>query len=154
MGDFYIDMKRGEVGEEIVYDLLKKGKNCIDVIDVRGYDYFRGIDVDFIQIKSDGEPLKIEVKTDLQAHSTGNIAYEFISSSKYNTVGCFEKTKSDYIFYYLPKSGQMYLIGTEKLKNYVSTNKDDFRVVRMGDDAKGYLLPIKKLVEANVCCLL
>lgn len=151
MGDFNIDTTRGKIGEDLVYKLLKNGKDCIDVIDVRDYAYFRDIDVDFIQIKNNCEPLKIEVKTDMQAHKTGNIVYEFISSSRLNTLGCFEKTKSDFIFYYLFKSGHLYLINTPKLKEYVSENKDDFRIVRVGDDAKGYLLPITDLLEAKVC---
>lgn len=149
-----MDIRRGAIGENLVYELLKSGESCIDVIDVRSYDYFRGIDVDFLQIKSDGEPVKIEVKTDLQAHNTGNIAYEYVSSCNIKTIGCFEKTKSDYIFYYLMKSGQLYLFNTPQLRAYVEKNKEEWRLVRMGDDAKGYLLPISKLVAENICSLL
>lgn len=142
------------MGEDLVYGLLKRGKNCIDVIDVRDYEYFRDIDVDFLQILDNGEPLKIEVKTDMQAHKTGNIAYEYISSANLNSTGCFEKTKADYIFYYLFHTGQLYLIRTDSLRSYVDDNKEDLRLIRMGDDARGYLLPIEKLIKANVCCLL
>lgn len=151
MGNFIADLKVGNIGEEVVYKILENQQNSLEIVDVRDCQYFRDIDVDFIQVVSDGEPRKIEVKTDSLAHRTGNLAYEYFSNYRIGSIGCFEKTKSDYIFYYLKQTKRLYVIDTKLLQGYVSENKERLNLIPMGDNARGYLIKLQKLAEENIC---
>lgn len=151
MGDFIKDLEFGKTGEEVVCKILENQQNSLEVVDVRDCQYFRDIDVDFIQVISNGEPRKIEVKTDSIGHISKNLAYEYVSNYKTGSIGCFEKTKSDYIFYYLEKTKRLYVIATKLLQDYVALNKDNLRLISMGDNARGYLIKLQKLAEENIC---
>ena len=98
MNKFQKDLRTGVLGEEVVYNFLVKDSQTSKVIDVREDKIFQKLDVDFIQELTNGISRMIEVKTDTQAHYTRNLAYEHTSKKNYKTIGCFEKTKADYIF--------------------------------------------------------
>ena len=98
---FKEDIERGKIGEDIIYNYLINLSNVNNVIDVRDDKKYRDIDMDFIVIFSNGEKLNIEIKTDYEAHKTGNLPYEYRSNIKNNTIGCLEKTKADYVFWYI-----------------------------------------------------
>ena len=91
--------------------------------------------------------LKIEVKTDTQAHLSKNIVYEYTSNKHYGTEGCFEKTKCDVMFYYLSGVDKLYYINMYNLREYIKNEKDNLRKIEMGDYALGYLLRMKKNVR-------
>lgn len=150
---FQKDLRTGEIGETKVYDYLSSLYITQYIQDVRDDKFFQGLDVDFIHCDKQGEFRKIEVKTDTMAHRTGNLAYEHTSNKYYNTIGCFEKTRADYMFYYLSEVDEIYTINMNKLRNYVHTNKTRFREVNMGDNALGYLIKIDELKRMNIMSL-
>lgn len=146
MNKFQQDLKTGNIGEEIIFEFLKGNIATRTILDVRHDKFFQDVDIDFIQETLQSEIRKIEVKTDTLAHKTGNLAYEHTSNKYYNTIGCFEKTRADYIFYYLTETKELYILHTESLRNYVSLNKNKLREVSMGDSALGYLVKLEDLI--------
>lgn len=147
---FMIDLKTGEIGEVKTIEYLQKENFTQDIVDVRDNKFWRDNDVDFILICKNGDLLKIEVKTDTQAHLSKNIVYEYMSNKHYKTKGCFEKTKCDVMFYYLSEIDKLYYINMYNLREYIKNEKDNLREVNMGDYALGYLLRIKKMLELEI----
>lgn len=150
MSKFLKDLDTGKIGEDIVFNFLKTNKTTKNIVDVRFDKFFQSLDVDFIQETNNNEVRKIEVKTDTMAHKTGNLAYEHISNKYYNTIGCFEKTKADYIFYYLTETKELYILHTDTLRSYISNNKNRLREVCMGDNAIGYLVKLNELIQNKI----
>jgi len=138
-------LKEGESGEHVVWNILQKLPKVRNVVDVRQDKEFQAQDIDFLVENFDRQFTPIEVKTDFKAHETGNIIYELSTSGH---IGCFEKTKARYIYYYVPADRVVYAISVKALRNYVKKVQPEER--RMGDNATGYLLPIKDLLKANV----
>lgn len=152
MGNFKIDLKVGKIGEEKCLNFLNENEKVYETVDVRNDKFWQMHDVDFIATLKNGEIIKIEVKTDTLAHITGNIAYEH-TSNKYNkSMGCFKKTKADFIFYYLSQTDELYQINMEMLRQYV--DEHEFKDVNMGDMALGYLINIKILKENEIMGLI
>jgi hypothetical protein len=90
------------------------------------------------------ESKTIEIKTDLQAHKTGNVFIEYFSRGKKSGIATSE---SDFYAFILSNE-KIILIKTSELKyicrKYLNTNKD----IKGGDSntSKGILLPIKELL--------
>lgn len=145
---FADSIKYGNLGELIVIDYFVHHKGIKEVFDVRDDKRFQNMDVDFLLMNLDRSVTWLEVKTDFRADETGNFVYECISSKYQNSIGCFEKTQSDIIGYYVPNSGKLYLINTNALKNYVRTHS--LKEIQMGDNALGYLLEIGDLERTGV----
>lgn len=142
----------GEIGENIVYKILKKQKNTLDVLDVRYESFFQDADIDFIHVvKDELMPRFIEVKTDNLAHKTGNFTYEFIGNVSTGSRGRHDRTLSTHIFIYLTKTNSLYMLKTMKLKNFVIKNKTTLRLINLGRNSKGYLLNINELIKEGVC---
>ena len=97
----------------------------VDVDDVRDISNSnRGIkdDIDFEIVYRDGHTSTAELKSDMQAHRTGNIAYEELS---HKNPGCFARTKADHIIYYLTETGVAYVLNPHKLRAFVAEMKAD-----------------------------
>ena len=145
---FNSDLQYGKAGEYIIYQYLLFQPNTSQLINVTDDEFFQENDIDFVWETVSGKVYKIELKTDRLAHKTGNIVYEYKSNKSYDTVGCFEKTKADYILYYIEKTNVLYWIKVESLREYIEKNKEKLSLVNMGDNAIGYLIPLK-IVEAE-----
>ena len=143
--DFYESISFGEVGEHVVWNILIKMKRTRSVIDVRQDKGFQEKDIDFLVEDINRQFTPVEVKTDYQAHSTGNITYELSTSGN---IGCFEKTEARFIVIYVFNSHTVYFLDVPKLREYVKTA--NLKIVPMGDNAEGYLLPIDDLLKSKV----
>lgn len=139
---FKNDIKRGETGEHLVWNLLNKYPKVRNVIDVRNDKRFQAEDVDFLVETTDRQFRYVEVKTDYMAHRTGNIAFEISSSGN---PGCLQRTKADEVFYYLPETNTVHVLNVSKVRDYIDTYRLQERP--MGDSAIGYLIPIDRLCE-------
>lgn len=137
------ELHEGAKGECIVWNLYSNLKGIRSVVDVRLDKRYQQEDVDFLIETYDRQFYKVEVKTDSKADRTGNLAYEFESSKTYHTPGCFEKTKADYIAYYVPNIDTVFQINVGLLRDYVHGSKLKLR--EMGDNAIGYLIPLDEL---------
>lgn len=116
MGNFTKDLEIGKNGEEETLKILNNLPKINTILDVRNDKLFQDLDIDFLIKDIKNNILKIEVKTDTQADYTNNLFYETISNIKYNTIGCFKKTKSDIIFYYIVNGNKMYRLDTKNYK--------------------------------------
>lgn len=142
------ELRIGASGELIVWDKLMHFSNVKSVIDVRDDKQFREFDVDFLVEDTSRQFHWFEIKTDLFAHETGNIAYEFYSSKYYKTQGCFEKTKATDIAYFVPGFKKIFLINVGLLRDYV--HAINLPLKPMGDNALGYLIPIEELEKREI----
>ena len=142
---FNESLKEGESGEHVVWNLIQNMQKVRSVVDVRHDKKFQSQDIDFLVENTERQFTSIEVKTDFQAHTTGNIAYELSSCGN---LGCFEKTQAQYIFYYVPADKKVYMIDVVAMRTYIHKVRPEER--RMGDNATGFLIPIKDLIKARV----
>lgn len=142
------ELHEGEKGELVVWNLFIKQKGIKSVVDVRDDLRFREEDVDFLIEDINRQFTKVEVKTDFMLDKTGNFAYEKESSKTYHTQGCFEKTKADFIAYYVPNINKVYLINVGLLRDFV--HGSNLRLVQMGDDALGHLIPLNELKQREI----
>ena len=149
---FVRDLDYGKKGEERIARHLRKYKSVVDVRDISNTR--RGIDddIDFEIVYRDGHTSTAELKSDMQAHKTGNIAYEELS---HKNPGCFARTKADHIIYYLTETGVAYVLNPHKLRAFVAEMKANerkaaslrVRPAKMGEGAFGYLIPIRVLLN-------
>lgn len=142
---FKEDLVYGETGEHVAWIHLLESPKTRNVMDVRKDKYFQDKDIDFLQLDFNNNVNKIEVKTDRQAHETGNIAFETESNSK---EGCLARSEADYIYYYIEKTGEVIILKLPELKGYIKHKNP--REIPMGDNARGYLLDIQSLIEYQV----
>ena len=151
MGNFKKDLKTGELGEDVVVEYLTSLPTIAFVKDVRYEPNFQTHDIDYIVCTTKSQIIPIEVKTDTMAHRTGNIAYEVFSNKHYGTQGCLEKTKAKTVYYFLIHTKELYEIDVLKLRKHVAENyKGKKRLIAMGDNAEGYLIKIKELLEKGI----
>ena len=142
---FEKDLLKGRLGEMVLQEHIRVGDEYIDIADVRDDFRYRECDIDFLVESRDKQWHRIEVKTDWQAHRTGNLVFETKTSGK---IGCLEKTKADIIFYFVAESGTGYWIGAQLLKRYAHSG--EFELVKMGDRAEGYLIPLANIVSKKI----
>ena len=142
---FSESLKEGESGEHVVWNLLQKSNTVRSVVDVRMDKDFQEKDIDFLVENDKRQFTAIEVKTDFKAHETGNLVYE-LSTSRH--IGCFEKTEAKYVMYYIPASKVVHMIDVVALRTYIHQTRPN--EVRMGDNATGFLIPLKDLIKARV----
>lgn len=142
---FKESLKEGEIGEHVVWNLLVKQDWVRSVVDVRDDKNFREQDIDFLVENLERQFASFEVKTDFKAQNTGNIVYEIQTSGN---LGCFEKTKAQYIAYYIPAMKTVYFINTVAFRTYLHKARPEER--KMGDNATGFLIPIEDLKREKV----
>lgn len=146
---FHKDNIVGQNGEYIIYNYLSNHSSTINLIDVSKDKWFQQFDIDFIQVTNDGIN-KIEVKTDRIADRTGNMVYEIYSDKRFYTLGCFEKTEADYIFYYLINTNILYIFYTQELREWVLEHQHNLKLVEMGDFALGYIIKLNDLKDISI----
>lgn len=146
---FHKDNIIGQNGEYIIYNYLSNHSSTINLIDVSKDKWFQQFDIDFLQVTNDGIN-KIEVKTDRIADRTGNMVYEIYSDKRFYTLGCFEKTEADYIFYYLINTNILYIFDTQELREWVLEHQHNLKLVDMGDFALGYIIPLNDLKDISI----
>lgn len=156
--NFRQSMEIGKRGEEDIYNYLKNNEIIDNIIDVRNDKAYQKIDVDYL-IYINGKEHKIEIKTD--TYKSGNIYYETISSNESSTLGCFEKTEADYLFYYFINWGYLYIFSMEEYRKWFQEIEQEFinkgyqkKVKNRGYKDKtytsiGYAYPVSILEELN-----
>lgn len=115
--EFKKSLNVGELGEDIVENYLLKLPNVVRVESVKDIKKYQEDDIDFIVHFKNGKKSSIEVKCD--SYKSGNLYYETKSCAEYNTVGCLEKTKADYIFYYFLNLKILYIFKTNEFRDWV-----------------------------------
>lgn len=122
--DFKKSLTVGNQGEEIIKNFLYSLNHVLDVKSVQDIKEYQEIDIDFLVTLKENKSYSIEVKTD--TYTSGNLYYETISCIEKNTMGCFEKTKSDFIFYYFTNLDKLYILKTNLFRNWVRQEINHF----------------------------
>ena len=124
------------------------------VVNVEDDKRYQAIDVDYI-IKKDGTHKRIEVKTD--RYESGNLYAEKYSCYQIEatgeivkSVGCLDKTKADYLFYYFVNSKELFIFrkkGIQWLRDNMEWYAEKFPLnkARTGElyTSKGHIIPRK-----------
>lgn len=103
----------------------------------------------------DGVKTKVEYKTDFQAHNTGNVFLETVSSGNKNTLGWLHTTKADELIYYIPQAKQMLSINMMNLRLCIiglTKNKKVATCTNVMEDgseykSEGFLVPLKEIAK-------
>lgn len=146
--DFSGRDKLAKIGETVVAKYLKTLKNTKGIKNVRNDKEYQSKDIDILLTLKNDIVVKIEVKTD--SYTSGNMFYETVSNDVKNEIGCFEKTESDYIFYYFihPSYRKIYIFNTETLREWKEKHKDEYKIKRVFNysyNSLGYAFPLEKL---------
>lgn len=115
--EFKKSLNVGEIGEDIVEKYLGSLSNVKRIQSVKNDKKYQQDDIDFIVYFDKGKKASIEVKCD--SYKSGNLYYETKSCVEFNTLGCLEKTKADYIFYYFLNLNVLYIFKTNKFREWV-----------------------------------
>ena len=138
----------GKTGEEIVLNWIRNRSNIRKITDVSTIEKYRDEDIDCILEFTDNKKKTGEIKTD--TYLSGNIFYETVSNLEYGTLGCMEKSKADYLFYYFINSDELYIIDFPKYKKWFNENKHRFDCKKLKNKNKrengiynsiGYTIP-------------
>lgn len=122
--NFRESLKVGEVGEERILDYLQKSATVDKILDVRDNKMYQNIDVDLVVKMKTGDELKIEIKTD--TYRSGNIYYETMSAVETGSIGGFEKTEADYLFYYFINLSTLYILDMNEYREWFRSKKEMF----------------------------
>lgn len=147
---FHSDNEIGNKGENAIFDFLSTYPSTTAIIDVTKDVWFQQFDIDFIWQDTEYNIFKIEVKTDTLADKTGNMVYEYWSDRRTFSVGCFEKTHADYIFYYLININILYIFNTQELREWFKKHQIKLKQIYMGDYALGYIIPLNELKNISI----
>lgn len=158
--EFKKSLNVGNEGEEKVKNFLLSLEHVKKVQSVQNIKKYQNDDIDFIVTFINNEESTVEVKTD--TYKSGNLYYETKSCVEKNTLGCFEKTKADYIFYYFCKYDRLYILKTEPFRKWVKneifkfnnnpeksvlSKKEVFNKITFGSNdgiytSEGYTIPL------------
>lgn len=134
---FKKDKEVGNKAENIVFELLKSFGLSPVYNESKNRDELKGWD-----IEADGK--KYEVKYDVMAKKTGNLAIEYFNPKTGKPSGIMS-TCSDF-WIYVVDCGEKYLIyvvSVNKLKNFIDNTKPH-RIVEVGGDKNASLMLYKK----------
>lgn len=123
--NFSESIKVGDRGEAHIIDYLEKSPAVKSILDVSGKKMYQEIEIDLILKMVDDSELKIEVKTD--TYTSGNIYYETISAVETQSVGGFEKTQADYIFYYFINLNTLYILERKEYQKWFRSRQEEFK---------------------------
>lgn len=124
--EFNKSLNVGELGEDIVEKYLNSLDNVKKISCVKDIKKYQEDDIDFIVHLSNGKKTSIEVKAD--SYKSGNLYYETKSCVEYNTLGCLEKTKADYLFYYFINLNVLYIFKTKQFRKWVRKEIEMFNL--------------------------
>ena len=115
--EFKNSLNIGKNGEETIKNYLYSLENVLRVESVQDDKKYQNDDIDFIVYMKNNKKFTVEVKSD--TYTSGNLYYETKSCIEFNTLGCLEKTKADFIFYYFINFDTLYIFKTNKFRDWV-----------------------------------
>lgn len=149
--------KFSKSGINIVIKYLLTLSDTLKVNNVEDEEIHQREDIDLIWIRKWGDvkfSTTIEVKTD--KYTTSNFFFETKSNKELGTLGCFIKSKAEYIYYYFTEWDKLYILPLKIvipwfLKNINifqerdTTTKDEKGIHK--HTTVGRLVPINVLIE-------
>ena len=140
----------GEQGVLRIIDWLYSLSRTTGVWDVQDEERYQAKDIDLL-VTAEGsrdnldDAIAIEVKTDF--YTSGNFYFETVSNVGKDTLGCFLKTDSEFIFYYFIKLDKLYILRTGTVQEWFLANKSNYEEKHSTStdglySSKGYAIPI------------
>lgn len=114
--DFHKSIIYGKEGERVIKDWFCSFNNVERYEDVSDNPEFQKVDIDGIVWLKNGESRTVEIKTD--SYTSGNLFYETQSCVEKNTIGCMERTKAQYLYYYFTGYKCMYAFDVEAFRKW------------------------------------
>ncbi len=103
--------------------------------------------------KAGGRAWFLEYKTDLRADETGNAFIETVGSDAgRENAGWAAKSGADFVIYYLPYSGRIYVIPVIRLRKMLPKWRDRYPVRQIpnnGYHTHGLLVPLSELAKIS-----
>lgn len=122
--NFKDSLKVGDYGENIIYNYLNQSPTVDTILDVSDIKMYQELEVDMITKMTDGQEYKIEIKTD--TYQSGNIYYETVSAEEVGSIGGFEKTVCDYMFYYFINMSTLYILKMDEYRKWFRSKEESF----------------------------
>ena len=120
----------GDKGEKILIKFLNKQDKIKKVTDLSEKKKYQDKDIDLglVRVGENNKEIKetAEIKTDSRSNDTGNVFFETHSNLEANTLGCFLKTKADWLLYYCIIEDILYSARMKNLKEWFLENLDSF----------------------------
>ena len=135
-------LQQGEQGEAVLDGLFC---HRFAVLPASRADQRRGIDRHYVSL--DGERLAVEYKTDWTAARTGNAFVETVSVDTARKPGWALSSQADYLFYYIPPDGLVYILRFAILRARLPVWQRHCRTVRVPNDGyatHGLLVPLRE----------
>ena len=122
---FVSDLKRGKQGEDLVSNFFATTMNCkVEDLALNKEYFAKDIDLRIIEDMGNGRSHTIEVKTDWNMITTGNVVLEMHKIKDPNKKGWFHYTEADYLAFVDIHSKLGYICRTQELKDYVLLNTE------------------------------
>lgn len=131
----------GSVGAGIAMDHLVKletfkkqygiEENALFIQSVEDDKMYQKMGVDFLFHRKEGEPLKVEVKTELyvtpeKPDSQQNVFFEVVSNDTKGVLGWTYSTKADIVIYYMPFMGLALFMPFPHTAEWLKNNEKKF----------------------------
>lgn len=110
-------------------------------------DQHQGIDR-FYTTRNQKQRLAVEYKTDVVASRTGNAFIELVSVDTTGKAGWAYTSKADYLLYYLPDSGLIFMLQMAAIRERLPRWKDQYpnrRIPNNGYYSEGVLVPLSEI---------
>jgi hypothetical protein len=150
--NFQDNLKCGKRGEKIVCNFLDSKNIPFTLNTSSKLKNLAKWDIGFI---INGQVIKVEVKFDLMASKTGNMAIEFFNTKMCKPSG-IDATDSALWVVVLESKGYVCSVG--KLKDFIKRNKPLKTIISGGDKNASlyiykleHILPIFRLLDENIC---
>ena len=141
---FSTQQAQGDVGEQRIAAF------CAPVYRVRWAtraEQRRGLDL-VLTHRETGDVTTVEVKTDRTAGRTGNAFIETVSVDTAGRRGWLYTSTADYLAYYIPGPGHLYLVRLAALRNALAGRLSQYperRIANNGYHTLGRLVPLAEL---------
>lgn len=152
--DFSKSKTIGSQSAEVVRRWLERLPQTLGIISVEEHKRYQRRDIDFLWETAKGI-YRVEVKGDTVGHRTGNFFFETISNDRRRSPGCFMYTEADLLFYFMIKSGELYIMPVEPTREWFEREKDRFKKHRVPNrryNTIGHLVPVDVVIN-EVSCL-
>ena len=141
---FVKDFARGNAGVEYVLSVINKYNPRIDAIENKTAGISHDIEIEILSAHGTSYVYTAEIKYDLYAKRSGNMAIEYHNSKKDKASG-IAATAADYWIHVFDKPQEAYIIETEGLKQALLELKP-VRIVENAGDGNANLYLYKKEV--------
>ena len=113
----------GDEGEKLIIDWLSGRKNIKNVEDVSNIKKYQNMGFDVKLTYDDGRMTTAEIKNDLAAGRTDNLAFEIISQEAAKKIGWVLSTEAEWLLHYCNTTDTLYKAPMNEIRPWFLENK-------------------------------